>query len=119
TSKQTTASIAWMYFTVSSLKDRRVDFGLRPARLLNLCYELVPREQAADCRLIRIVEDSLLLDDPYTSWAAHPRHSLTERFRVHISPRLAPNKTRWHRQLEHRAATPNAARTGAAAKGRA
>src|ERR1700738_4403907 len=53
------------------------------------------------------------------SRAAHPRHSLTERFRVHISPRLAPNKTRWHRQLEHRAATPNAARTGPAAKGRA
>jgi len=50
---------------VSSLKDRRVDFGLRPARLLNLCYELVPREQAADCRLMRIVEDSLFLDDPY------------------------------------------------------
>src|ERR1700737_4275757 len=53
------------------------------------------------------------------SWAAHPRHSLTERFRVHVSPRLAPNKTRRRRQLEHCAATPNAARTGAAAKGRA
>src|ERR1700731_4649405 len=54
-----------------------------------------------------------------SSRAAHPRHSLTERFRVHISPRLAPNKTRWHRQLEHCAATPRATRIGAAEGGRA
>src|ERR1700720_2338287 len=53
------------------------------------------------------------------SRAAHPRHSLTERFRVHISPRLAPNKTRRHRQLEHCAATPRATRIGPAEAGRA
>jgi len=62
---------------------------------------------------------SLLLDIHTPSLAAHPRHSFTERFRVHISPRLARNKTRWHRQLEHCAATPRATRIGAAEGGRA
>src|SRR3984893_3401390 len=62
---------------------------------------------------------SLLLDIHTPSLAAHPRHSFTERFRVHISPRLARNKTRWHRQLEHRAATPRAARSGTTGRGRA
>src|ERR1700686_5312013 len=53
------------------------------------------------------------------SRAVHPRHSLTERFRVHIPPRLAPNKTRWDCQLEHCAATSRATRIGAAEGGRA
>ena len=54
-----------------------------------------------------------------SSLAADPRHSLTERFRGHISPRLARNKTRWHHQLEQRAATPGAARSGTTGRGRA
>src|SRR3984893_10647708 len=51
------------------------------------------------------------------SRAAPLRPSLTEPFRVHISPRLAPNKTRRRRQLEDRTATLKTARACAAVRG--
>src|ERR1700737_1222289 len=54
-----------------------------------------------------------------SSRAAHPRPSLTDPFGVHISPAWHPSETCRCRQLEYRAATPNAARTGAAASRRA